>query len=230
MMTFKTTFANPPIHVKLANIPQKQNNEAEFEQLKLFQWEVKDQFCESHNLPNSQLRRREGLICLNDLWRFSGEDKSRIPSSWMRQKQTQILIKTLQNQVKGHIYTIYRGRYGGTFAVDEVAYKYWEYLSIKRRVKLTEQKVQHRLAKTLYGAKCEVLTLAGKIDILTNNELIEVKSISNWKCAIGQVLVYGMYYPKHQKRIHLFGESPTDLLSLIRSSCASFDIEVTWEN
>lgn len=75
----------------------------------------------------------------------------------------------------------------------------------------------------------EVPTLAGKIDILTVKELIEVKSVNSWKCAVGQVLIYSQSYPDRQKRIHLFGEASPNFLSMIRGYCATFDIEVTWE-
>jgi hypothetical protein len=75
----------------------------------------------------------------------------------------------------------------------------------------------------------EVPTLAGNIDILTERELIEVKSVKSWKCAVGQVLVYAQSYPNHQKRIHLFGEASLDFLSMIRSYCAPLGIDVTWD-
>ncbi|HLO47097.1 MAG TPA: KilA-N domain-containing protein [Kamptonema sp.] len=203
--------------------------EPEYKQLELFEWKVEDKFLESNNIPSSQVRRKNGLICLNDMWRVAGSVKNKIPSRWIALKHTQFLIKLLRTQVNGDIYQIYRGKNGGTFSVDELAYKYWEYLSVQRQVKLTEKKVQSRLAKSLGVVKREVPTLAGKIDILTAKELIEVKSVNNWKCAVGQVLIYGESYRDRQKRIHLFGEASPGFLSMIRSYCAVFDIEVTWE-
>ncbi|PSP11697.1 MAG: hypothetical protein BRC56_00730, partial [Cyanobacteria bacterium SW_9_47_5] len=67
------------------------------------------------------------------------------------------------------------------------------------------------------------------IDILTERELIEVKSVKSWKSAVGQVMIYGQSYPERQKRIHLFGEASPDFFSLIRSRCAALDIEMSWE-
>lgn len=51
----------------------------------------------------------------------------------------------------------------------------------------------------------EVLTPLGKIDVLTPNYLIEVKHIRDCVKAIGQVIAYGSYFPKHDKLILVFG-------------------------
>ncbi|HBL10072.1 MAG TPA: KilA-N domain-containing protein [Cyanobacteria bacterium UBA11162] len=208
----------------------KSGHPEEFQQLELFQWTVQDPELESRNIPGSQVRRRNGLISLTDMWHVSGRPKNRTPPRWLRQEQTQLLIQSLKKQVRGEISYSKRGKNGGTFAVDELAFKYWEYLNSTHRVRLTEKSVQKRLAKTLGKVKFEVPTLAGNIDILTERELIEVKSVKSWKCAVGQVLIYGQSYPSHQKRIHLFGEASRDFLSMIRTYCAPLDIDVTWES
>ena len=201
----------------------------EFQQLELFEWTVNDLALESRNIPGTQVRRRNGLISLTDMWRVSGSPRNRTPPCWLRQEQTQVIVDSLRRQLRGEITYAKRGKNGGTFAVDELAFKYWEYLNIRHRVRLTEQSVQKRLAKTLGKVQREVPTLAGNIDLLTNRELIEVKSVKSWKCAVGQVIIYGQSYPNHQKRIHLFGEASRDFLSMIRSYCAPLDIDVTWE-
>jgi hypothetical protein len=85
-----------------------------------------------------------------------------------------------------------------------------------------------RLAQALNG-QTEVKTEVGRIDILTAREIIEVKAAPNWKHALGQILVYGNYYPYHQKRIHLIGEfSKTDLSKAMRQ-CQRYGVTVTWE-
>ncbi|NEP56212.1 MAG: KilA-N domain-containing protein [Symploca sp. SIO2G7] len=222
----KTTAPAPRLSVK----PTRNSKHIEeFQQLELFEWNLSDPALESRNIPGSQVRRRNGLISLTDMWRVSGSPKNRAPSPWLRQQQTQLLVKSLQNQFWGKIAYSKRGKNGGTFAIDELAFKYWEYLNSGHRVRLTEKSVQKRLAKTLGKVKREVATLAGNIDLLTEWELIEVKSIKSWKFAVGQVLIYGQSYPHHQKRIHLFGEATPDFLSMIRSYCTPLDIEVTWE-
>ncbi|MBE9128898.1 MULTISPECIES: KilA-N domain-containing protein [unclassified Coleofasciculus] len=208
----------------------KSSHREEFQQLELFEWTVRDPQLESRNISGSQVRRRNGLISLTDMWRVAGSPQNRTPPRWLRQEQTQLLIESISRQFKGEIAYSKRGRNGGTFAVDELAFKYWEYLNSKHRVRLTEKSVQKRLAKSLGKVQREVPTLAGNIDILTERELIEVKSVKSWKCAVGQVIVYGQSYPDRQKRIHLFGEASRDFLSMIRSYCAPLDIDVTWEN
>ena len=207
----------------------KSGHPEQFQQLELFEWTVNDPALESRNIPGTQVRRRNGLISLTDMWRVSGSPRNRTPPRWVRQEQTQVLIESLESQLRGEITYAKRGKNGGTFAVDELAFKYWEYLNSRHRVRLTEKSVQKRLAKTLGLVQREVPTLAGNVDILTERELIEVKSVRSWKCAVGQVLIYGQSYPNHQKRIHLFGEASRDFLSMIRSYCAPLDIDVTWE-
>ena len=93
----------------------------------------------------------------------------------------------------------------------------------------SERVIQHDLAKSVFGAKTEVKTLAGNIDILGVNEIIEVKKIDSWKHAVGQIIIYGHYYPSHKKRIHLYGESQESFLAMISKHCEKLSIIVSWE-
>jgi len=72
----------------------------------------------------------------------------------------------------------------------------------------------------------EVKTPAGKIDILTDLEVIEVKHYKNWKHALGQVLAYSTYYPEHTKVIYLFGN--THRSKTVLSCCTPLNILVKW--
>ncbi len=102
--------------------------------------------------------------------------------------------------------------------------------SVDSKSKLSiEKEIQNKLAKKLQG-KTEIVTLAGNIDILTSTELIEVKNVKDWKNAVGQVLIYGHYYPSHQKRIHLFGNYHSSFKSLVEDHCRQLNIIVTWES
>ena len=92
----------------------------------------------------------------------------------------------------------------------------------------SEAKVRDTLNSRLRG-EIEVLTPSGRIDILTSRELIEVKEAANWKAAVGQVIVYGYYYPSHSKRIHLFGTVHSRVKSEIEIICSRNNITVTWE-
>lgn len=85
-----------------------------------------------------------------------------------------------------------------------------------------------RLAEEL-GGENEARTPIGWIDVLTNTELIEVKRVRKWKWALGQILVYGLYHPDLQKRIHLFGKIKESKLQMIKDHCSKFDVVVTWQ-
>jgi hypothetical protein len=68
-----------------------------------------------------------------------------------------------------------------------------------------EFEVRDKIAMLTNGEK-EVWCAAGRIDVLTQNMIVEVKKIALWKAAIGQVLSYHVYYPRHEMVIHLFGK------------------------
>jgi IS30 family transposase len=92
-----------------------------------------------------------------------------------------------------------------------------------------ERQVRDRLHQRLGGLK-EVITTAGRIDLLTDAEIIEVKAVKDWKAALGQILVYSAFYPEHQKRIHLFGTAAELAKQAdIQSACLGFDVCVTGE-
>ena len=85
-----------------------------------------------------------------------------------------------------------------------------------------------RLSQKLKG-RTEVSTPVGRIDILTKTEVIEVKEVSDWKAAIGQVKAYGRYYPKHRQRIHLFGQITQSKLNNIQDICKTEAVIVSYE-
>jgi hypothetical protein len=95
------------------------------------------------------------------------------------------------------------------------------------------ENLEARICKILQsklGGLIEVSTPVGRIDLLTNTEIIEVKRFSDWKAALGQILVYSAFYPEHQKRIHLFGSSnELKKLADIEIACLEFNIRVTGE-
>jgi hypothetical protein len=91
-----------------------------------------------------------------------------------------------------------------------------------------EKQIRDRLQQQL-GGLVEVATPVGRIDLLTNTEIIEVKHVSDWKSALGQILAYGAYYPEHQKRIHLFGETHSLRTVAVQSTCSDLDVTTTFE-
>jgi hypothetical protein len=90
-----------------------------------------------------------------------------------------------------------------------------------------ERQIQLRLHKEL-GGKMEAHTPIGPVDLVTKTEIIEIKRVEDWKTAFGQVIAKSQSFPKHTKRIHLFGESSKQLKK-ITAHCQTFDVVVTFE-
>ncbi len=100
---------------------------------------------------------------------------------------------------------------------------------INAPIKGTEAWYRDKLAREL-GGKTEVyIDKVGRIDVLTNTEIIEVKNTKGWKSAIGQIKSYGQYYPKHKMRVHLFGKLTESKLETIQRVCNLEGITLTWE-
>jgi hypothetical protein len=88
--------------------------------------------------------------------------------------------------------------------------------------------VSERLSQNTGGTR-EVKCTTGYIDILTTSEVIEVKGWKDWKSAVGRVMVYGLEYPQHKKRIHLFGKGAIPL-DAIQRSCDQLGVVVSYED
>jgi hypothetical protein len=56
------------------------------------------------------------------------------------------------------------------------------------------------------GGICEFTTPDGRVDILTENSVIEVKIAHNWKHGVGQVLVYSFYFPTRKPVLMLLDD------------------------
>ena len=112
---------------------------------------------------------------------------------------------------------VMRGTHDGR--VEVVKENSWQPSSV-------EKIIRDRLMSVI-GGQPEVNTPVGRIDLLTDSEIIEVKHVADWKSAMGQVLAYASFYPQHTKRIHLFGEEApaTDAIAI----CSQLGITVTFE-
>jgi hypothetical protein len=94
-----------------------------------------------------------------------------------------------------------------------------------------EKNIQLKLQKML-GGTIEVRTAFGYIDLMTDTHIIEIKQLSRWKHAIGQILSYGIseMCENKQKRIHLFSDSiPEDKIKIIKQVTDKLDIILTYE-
>ena len=90
-----------------------------------------------------------------------------------------------------------------------------------------ESEYQQKVVE-LWGGDKEVITPVGRIDVLTQTEVIEVKKLKHWKSALGQVLAYGHFYPNLGKRICLYGKACSDTQMTIIKICESQGVKVTF--
>jgi len=123
----------------------------------------------------------------------------------------------------------------GTWGHPKVAEEFARWCSlpaIKRSHLTSEASVRDKLALELNG-QTEVPCMAGVVDIVTSDKLIEVKQIKNWKAAIGQVLVYKAYFPRQYPCIHLFKDKNVSTeykIQVILGSCLKLGILCSFED
>jgi hypothetical protein len=91
-----------------------------------------------------------------------------------------------------------------------------------------EMTIRDRMKEELGGA-VEVLTAVGRIDLLTDTEVIEIKNINDSKQALDKLLAYSSFFSQHSKRIHLFGRLDIAKLAQATAMYKDFDITVTFE-
>lgn len=68
--------------------------------------------------------------------------------------------------------------------------------------KIIVKKLQRQI-----GGRREIKSSLGYIDLLTKNQVIEVKNAQRFLQALRQVLCYSQDFPELEKRIHLFGHN-----------------------
>jgi hypothetical protein len=164
------------------------------------------------------------------------------PSYWLKTKETQKQIYraaealgtlTVGGKYYGLVLTFNGGdsEKQGTWVHPILVSLYEEWLAKNNETtarSIFEKDIQVELHNELGGLR-EVIVASGKIDLLTTTQIIEVKEEVKWKEAVGQVIIYGLDYPTHKKRIHLFGEKVLGITrSRIKDYCQQLDIEVTW--
>ena len=94
--------------------------------------------------------------------------------------------------------------------------------------KTLERKIQTQLSRRLQG-NIEVPCPIGRIDIVTDTHIIEVKRFLKWKNALGQILTYAVYFPYHHKQIHLFDIPPKASRVELEKCCSAYNVMVTYE-
>lgn len=94
-----------------------------------------------------------------------------------------------------------------------------------------EREVRVRLADKLGGVQCHIGVL-GEIDLVTKDEVIEIKWVCRALHAVGQVLGHSRSFPEKGRRIHLFGEVEDFSrinMDELRNMCGGMDILITEE-
>lgn len=112
-------------------------------------------------------------------------------------------------------------------ATKNIAVKYGHSVPERRNIELS---IQDRMWEENQHLRLEVPTSVGRIDCLSDKELIEVKRASLWKHGLGQLMAYSHQYESHKKILHLFDYQNRDkLLSLIVPICEVLGVEVNFE-
>ena len=115
----------------------------------------------------------------------------------------------------------------GTYVHEKLMDSIIEFI-IKSRNIQRELSIVDKMNIVLDGQR-EVITPCGRIDILTKEQIIEVKEYKGWKAALGQILVYSNFFPEHQKRIHLFNIPKDNIeLNIIKEIYNKYDVILTY--
>jgi hypothetical protein len=102
-----------------------------------------------------------------------------------------------------------------------------EWLTLDPTSRSIEAQIRDNL-QTKLGGIAEASCICGPIDLLTDQELIEVKRIDDWKTGLGQVIAKGLEYPQHRRHLYLFGQSHGALRNA-KATCKALDITISFE-
>jgi hypothetical protein len=113
---------------------------------------------------------------------------------------------------------------GAFLAMEEV--KLAQELAINLKGKEKEVQLELQLDE---GGAMEVACEYGVVDLLTDDEVIEVKEVHLWKHALGQIMAYSDCFPEHAARIHLFSDQSCAPINLagIYKMCSKVGVRVT---
>lgn len=89
-----------------------------------------------------------------------------------------------------------------------------------------EYEIRDKIARLRKG-KVEVKTSFGRIDVMTHDAIIEVKTASKYKHALGQILFYSECFPSRKREIVLYGPCDVDRAEIVRV-CEKYQVQVTF--
>ena len=71
--------------------------------------------------------------------------------------------------------------------------------------------IRNRFSQT-YSGTVNVPTMYENIDVLTSDEIIVIKPISDWSSGIGLLYVFHSIFPNRSKHLHLYNTGNNQLL------------------
>lgn len=152
----------------------------------------------------------------------------------LKAPQRELFLRTMREDNTGDPAPGTKRKNGPTQHASKSKKLRWKRRKELRMYTELEKEITHRLAHDLRGKMEVSLPFGGRADIVSEDYIVEVKRISSWRYAIGQIISYGVHAPDKKMRIHLFGNK--DLLASmmfecrdIERVCDKYGIEVTYE-
>jgi hypothetical protein len=91
----------------------------------------------------------------------------------------------------------------------------------------TEQMVQVGL-QSREGGEREVETPVGFVDLVTDEHVVEIKHVKDWKEG-AKVLLYSQFLKSKKPRVHLFGGYAAEFREMVERCYSAIGVVVTWE-
>jgi hypothetical protein len=118
---------------------------------------------------------------------------------------------------------LYKEQFGEYLAISELADKYREFSPDRYQI---EECYRAVYMFNYPEAIPEQYTPVGRIDCITESEIVEIKNIRSWKAGLGQLLAYAYFYPSHHKVLMVFGKMSIKYNDNVKSVCEKYDVEL----
>ena len=181
---------------------------------------VTQTFCEETDSIHVKFKN---MVSLTKLFQSQGK----APKDYTKTQRFKNLKTEWETKLKHPVVQITNGDGGGTWIHKELALDAVNWMNIpKQKNRNREKEVQLKIQEQI-GGEIEVIVPCGRIDNLTEHVIVEVKEARLYKSAIGQVMCYGIYYPKCWKVIALYNYKNDDK-KIIENVCLALNIDVWW--
>lgn len=111
---------------------------------------------------------------------------------------------------------------------DCVNYLQRQGIMVTSEVVIESERMVQVTLQSREGGEREVETPTGFVDLVTDDYVIEVKHVSDWKDG-AKVLIYALQFPDRKPRVHLFGGYTKDFRKLVETTFTALNIVVSWE-